>query len=158
MAEERRRRRRQRRNVSHNVECGPEGYQRLAESTDDEDEDEEEEDKECSGVGNKIQDTEHKTVVEKAASCDVESGGGESVQSPEEPPATVDAIVHDSTRPALTDTSSLSSNNSASSHGIPPGPVQIAVDVVNSPPPGSLPVPQPSLSTEGAGAERDYVV
>nr|XP_053641579.1 E3 ubiquitin-protein ligase RNF13-like isoform X1 [Cherax quadricarinatus] len=41
-AEERRRRRRRRRSVSRNVECGPEGYQRLADSTDDEEEEEEE--------------------------------------------------------------------------------------------------------------------
>lgn len=43
LAEERRRQRRRRRASSRNIECGPEGYQRLAESTDEDDEDYQEE-------------------------------------------------------------------------------------------------------------------
>lgn len=161
LADERRRRRRLRRNVSHNVECGPEGYQRLAESTDDEE-----------GEGEEGEDEEEQREEEKNEVCgdsaQVVSGSPEHAvcegevnapQSSQEPPATVCVIVHDSPRPiSIRDSSSLSRNSSLSSHGTPPGPVQIAVDVVNSPASGSSLVPQPSQSYGDAGSERDYVV
>ncbi|KAK7069112.1 E3 ubiquitin-protein ligase rnf13 [Halocaridina rubra] len=106
LAEERRRRRRQRR-PSRNVECGPEGYQRLADSTDDDEEEE----------------------------------GQEGEQA---------------TKPLQgTDSSCCSSNSSH--RGSPPGPVQIAVDVINSPSQPSLPE-SAAHTNENAGTDRDYVV
>lgn len=57
-----------------------------------------------------------------------------------------------------TDTTSLASNHSATSQGSPPGPVQIAVDVVNCNPAASSLPKQPPHVPEDAGSERDYVV
>lgn len=54
LAEERRRQRRRRRASSRNIECGPEGYQRLAESTDEDDEEDQEEEVE-EGAGAKTE-------------------------------------------------------------------------------------------------------
>lgn len=153
LADERRRRRRQRR-PSRNVECGPEGYQRLADSTD---EDEEEEDSEQEEKSH--QETEGKTEVEGSRPDDAESANEEeSDPASLEPPTTINVLVHGSARAAsrLTDASSLSSRNSSSHQGSPPGPVQIAVDVINSP---SLPsLPQSALNSENTGSDRDYVV
>lgn len=120
LAEERRRRRRRRRNVSRNVECGPEGYQRLADSTDDDEEEEEEEQEE----GNKNdEETGDRTQVGVRPDSAESAGGDDCLQLSCESPTTVNVIVHDSDNPvtSLTDTSSLSSNNSLSSHRTTPG-------------------------------------
>ncbi|XP_066965391.1 E3 ubiquitin-protein ligase RNF13-like isoform X1 [Macrobrachium rosenbergii] len=156
-------RRRRNRRPSRHVECGPEGYQRLADSTDDDDGDEEEEEEDSDSEDKSYQGTaagrprEEGTRPEAAESANEEEEGSNSSNKPPTP-TTVSVLVHDAARAARrsTDSSSLCSQNSSSYQGSPPGPVQIAVDVINSPPPSST---QPSTqNNENAESDRDYVV
>ncbi|XP_066965394.1 E3 ubiquitin-protein ligase RNF13-like isoform X2 [Macrobrachium rosenbergii] len=154
-------RRRRNRRPSRHVECGPEGYQRLADSTDDDDGDEEEEEEDSDSEDKSYQAAgrprEEGTRPEAAESANEEEEGSNSSNKPPTP-TTVSVLVHDAARAARrsTDSSSLCSQNSSSYQGSPPGPVQIAVDVINSPPPSST---QPSTqNNENAESDRDYVV
>ncbi|XP_064080083.1 E3 ubiquitin-protein ligase RNF13-like [Macrobrachium nipponense] len=156
-------RRRRNRRPSRHVECGPEGYQRLADSTDDDDDDEEEEEEDSDSENKSYQGAatggprEEGTRPEAAESANEEEEGSNSPHKPPTP-TTVSVLVHDAARAARrsTDSSSLGSQNSSSYQGSPPGPVQIAVDVINSPPPSST---QPSTqNNENAESDRDYVV
>lgn len=140
LSEERRQRRRRRR-PSRNIESGPEGYQRLAESTDESDsasgsetEGEGEQREEEEDVEQERQDQHQDTAMPgsphkegrtpTSASKRVDK---ESTEAGGTPGPTVSVLVHSGDH---TDTSSLESQ---SPHGSVPTPVvQIAVDVVNS--------------------------
>uniref|UniRef100_A0A0P4W1F1 RING-type E3 ubiquitin transferase n=1 Tax=Scylla olivacea TaxID=85551 RepID=A0A0P4W1F1_SCYOL len=140
------RRNRRRRRVSRNVECGPEGYQRLAESSSGEDEDEEEEE---------AQERQDESATSPSTN-QTATGGEEKAGGEAKDPTTVTVVVHDAAtrRDTPTDTSSLMS------YGTPPGPVQIAVDIVNSTDSstaGSQPAPPPQSSSD-ARSDHDYVV
>ncbi|MPC13353.1 hypothetical protein E2C01_006085 [Portunus trituberculatus] len=83
-------------------------------------------------------------------------GGEEKAAGEAKDPTTVTVVVHDAAtrRDTPTDTSSLMS------YGTPPGPVQIAVDIVNSTDSsttGSQPAP-PLQSSSDARSDHDYVV
>ncbi|KAG0728421.1 E3 ubiquitin-protein ligase RNF13 [Chionoecetes opilio] len=135
-AEERRRSRRRR--VSRNVECGPEGYQRLAESSDEEEEEGEEEEGEEQHEGRG-------------------RGESEGVAGESKDPTTVTVVVHDAATQRQTpiDTSSLAS------YGTPPGPVQIAVDIVNSTDAAAAAAGEPAVPEQSGSdvrSEHDYVV
>lgn len=151
-ADEQRRNRRRRR-VSRNVECGPEGYQRLAESSEDEEEEEEEEEE---GQEQQEERGQHGENVPSPSTNDNASGEGEEkVPGDPKDPTTVTVVVHDAAtrRDTPTDTSSLLS------YGTPPGPVQIAVDIVNSTDTtatGEQASPQQSSSV--VRSDHDYVV
>ncbi|ROT80915.1 putative E3 ubiquitin-protein ligase RNF13-like [Penaeus vannamei] len=158
LAEERRRQRRRRRASSRNIECGPEGYQRLAESTDEDDEDYQEEEEGEGARAESEQNMDDRKRVGAKRGEESESGEDDRMGSPHEPPS-VSVIVHGAGRSSgHTDTTSLASNHSATSQGSPPGPVQIAVDVVNCNPAASSLPKQPPHVPEDAGSERDYVV
>ncbi|XP_037803495.1 E3 ubiquitin-protein ligase RNF13-like [Penaeus monodon] len=157
LAEERRQQRRRRRASSRNIECGPEGYQRLAESTDEDDEEYQEDEVEGARAESEQNIVDRKRVGSKRGE-ESESGEDDRMESPHEPP-NVSIIVHGAGQPSgHTDTTSLASNHSASSQGSPPGPVQIAVDVVNCNPAATSLPKQPPHVPEDAGSERDYVV
>lgn len=139
-------RRNRRRRVSRNVECGPEGYQRLAESSSEDEEEQEQEEEGQEGCGESaISPSTNQTAT----------GGEEKSAEEAKDPTTVTVVVHDAAtrRDTPTDTSSLLS------YGTPPGPVQIAVDIVNSTDStsGSQSAPPPQSSSD-ARSDHDYVV
>ncbi|KAK3885703.1 hypothetical protein Pcinc_010090 [Petrolisthes cinctipes] len=177
-AEERRQQRRRRRGVSRHVECGPEGYQRLAESSEEEEDEEEEEEQEEQEGREKEEECKH---GERSSSAEIEgkvpvvvgceeipvvASSARRTSSPRQTPTTISVVVNEIATAAasLTDTSSIGSYCSVGSQGSSPGPVQIAVDVVNSPPLPSTTQDSSMISTQAlqtsldARSERDYVV
>ncbi|XP_068238164.1 E3 ubiquitin-protein ligase RNF13-like [Palaemon carinicauda] len=154
-------RRRRNRRPSRHLECGPEGYQRLADSTDDDDDEEEEEEESDSEEDKSYQEAGTGRSKEEGAGPEAAESANEEESNPSHKPSTtVSVMVHDAagaTRRSI-DSSSLCSQNSSSYQGSPPGPVQIAVDVINSPPPPP-PASQPSTqNNENPESDRDYVV
>lgn len=153
-AEEQRRNRRRRR-VSRHVECGPEGYQRLAESSSDEEDEEEEAEEEGEEQREGTREQSKGAASATMNQAAVAEGAKKEVSEPKDA-TTVTVVVHDAAtrRESPTDTSSLTS------YGTPPGPVQIAVDIVNStdsatPAEEQAPSQQPS---SGIRSDHDYVV
>jgi len=148
LSEERRQRRRRRR-PSRNIESGPEGYQRLADSTDESDSSSESETE--GGLGEQVEENEagdveqgrqnhHQQTTANPGSPHKEGGNqkcnrGRINNEPTEAIGTttgptVNVLVHSGDH---TDTSSLSSHHSSCESELSAGPVvQIAVDVVNS--------------------------
>ncbi|XP_076061907.1 godzilla E3 ubiquitin protein ligase isoform X2 [Oratosquilla oratoria] len=132
------------------IETGPEGYQQLDEDSSSEEEEREEEqaqeEVEAEGVEEYVETRPGICRALDAANAD--TGSSQSL-----PVVTV--LVHG--RRGGRRNSGTSIGSSASTNSAPPGPVQIAVDIVNSPPQTTTSQIQPSEEA-GEDAAVDYVV